>query len=125
MKYHTTFPVFMAFKCVDHRRVKQEEVTEEGAKGAKIRWLITRDDGANRFAMRHFEVAVSGNSPLHQHPYEHEVFVLKGKCAVFCDGKTEVVEEGGVIFIPPNALHQFRNAGQTTLEFLCMIPYLY
>ncbi|MDH7508631.1 MAG: cupin domain-containing protein [Methanomassiliicoccales archaeon] len=113
----------MAFKCVDHRDVKQEDVKEEGAKGAKIRWLITKEDGAEKFAMRHFEVAVSGSSPLHQHPYEHEVFVLKGKCEIFCGGKTETVGEGGVIFVPPNVVHQFRNVGQTTLEFLCMIPY--
>lgn len=110
--------------AVDHRMVPQEEVTEEGASGAKVRWLITKKDGVDKFAMRHFELTPGGSSPLHSHPYEHEVFVLEGKCGIVCDDQRDIVGKGAVILVPPNARHQFRNLGSGTLEFLCMIPYV-
>jgi quercetin dioxygenase-like cupin family protein len=28
-----------------------------------------------------------------------------------------------VIFIPPNAKHQFANTGKSTLRFLCLVPH--
>jgi quercetin dioxygenase-like cupin family protein len=113
----------MGFKAVDYRTVPAEEVTEAGAVGAKVRWLITQRDGVTEFAMRYFEVTVGGSSPLHNHPYEHEVFILKGKCGITCDGRTEVVGTGGVILVPPDSVHQFKNLGNESLKFLCMIPY--
>ncbi|MEM2943869.1 MAG: cupin domain-containing protein [Methanomassiliicoccales archaeon] len=113
----------MPLKCILYSEVKQEQVKDEGARGAKVRWLITKSDGVSNFAMRQFEVEPSGSSPMHKHPYEHEVFVLKGKCQVYCDGETATIGPGGVILIPPNAMHQFRNVGFEPLEFICMIPY--
>jgi quercetin dioxygenase-like cupin family protein len=64
-----------------------------------------------------------GCSPLHTHPWEHEVFILEGEGSVF-DGKTAcALKAGDVVFVPPDELHQFRNRGKKTLKFLCLIPY--
>jgi quercetin dioxygenase-like cupin family protein len=112
----------MGFKAVPYTDVELEDVTEEGAKGAKIRWLISKKDQATRFAMRYFEISEGGHSPLHNHPWEHEVFVMKGKCKVVCDGKQTVLEEGGVIFVPENAEHNFQNIGEGELHFICVVP---
>lgn len=114
----------MLFKAVDYKSIPQEEVTEEGASGARVRWLITKKDGAEKFSMRHFEIEPAGCSSLHRHSHEHEVFVLKGKCGVTCDGRREILGAGGVVLVPPDSLHQFKNLGNDTLEFLCMIPYM-
>lgn len=98
-------------------------MAEGGAIKTKVRWLITKEMGAKNFAMRLFEMEPSGYSHLHTHPWEHEVFILEGEGEVF-DGKNgHHFASGGVVFIPPSELHQFRNKGTAILKFLCLIPY--
>ncbi len=94
----------------------------EGASKLKVRWLITKEMGAPSFAMRLFEMEPEGNSPLHTHPWEHEVFVLKGKGVVVGERGEERIVPGNVVFVAPNELHQFKNTGKMTLMFLCLVP---
>ena len=89
----------------------------------QIRWLITKDMGASNFAMRLFEIEPGGNSPLHNHPWEHEVFILEGEGVVFDGAKATPSKADNVIFIPPEERHQFKNTGKKLLKFLCLIPY--
>ncbi len=89
----------------------------------QIRWLITKEMGAPNFAMRLFEMAPGGFSPLHNHAWEHEVFVLEGQGGIFDGEKTTPLQGGDVVFVPPNELHQFRNSGEAQLKFLCLIPH--
>jgi quercetin dioxygenase-like cupin family protein len=96
--------------------------TNEGASKLKVRWLITKEMGAPNFAMRVFEMEPRGNSPLHTHPWEHEVFVLKGRGVVVGEHGEENIVPGNVVFVPPNELHQFKNTGKMTLMFLCLVP---
>jgi quercetin dioxygenase-like cupin family protein len=90
----------------------------------QIRKLITKHTGATNFAMRLFEIEPEGNTPLHTHPWEHEVFILKGEGAVFDGKKATPFKADDVVFIPPDEMHQFNNTGNTLLKFLCLIPYL-
>jgi len=113
----------MGFKAVHFSRVKTDEVTECGAEGTKIRWLITKDDGAEHFAMRLFEMAPGGHSPNHSHKWEHEVFILEGECLVICGGERKKVGPGYAVLIPSNVMHNFRNEGSGVLKFLCLIPH--
>ncbi|MEM3553827.1 MAG: cupin, partial [Candidatus Bathyarchaeia archaeon] len=69
-------------KVFHYSEVKPEEAIEEGASKLKVRWLITREIGAPNFAMRLFEMEPGGHSPLHTHPWEHEVFILEGEGVV-------------------------------------------
>lgn len=112
----------MGFKAVHYTDVELEDVTDEGAKGARIRWLISKRDEARNFAMRLFELEEGGHSPLHSHPWEHEVFVLKGTCRILHDGEEDVVGEGGGIFVPENTVHNFQNIGKGPLNFICVVP---
>jgi len=66
------------FKAVHYTEVPAEDVKEDDASGVKIRWLISRRDGAENFAMRCFEIEPGGHTPRHSHDWEHEVFILKG-----------------------------------------------
>jgi len=113
----------MGFKCLHNSKVKLETMQEAGAKGIKIRWLIDKDDAAPNFAMRLFEIAPKGYSPLHSHSWEHEVYILEGTCQVTCEAQRKKTTAGYVVFIPPNAEHQFKNAGETVLKFLCVVPH--
>jgi quercetin dioxygenase-like cupin family protein len=100
------------------------EIVGKGCKGVNIRRLITKDIGAERFAMRMFEVEPEGHTPLHSHEWEHEVFVLQGNGLVLGAQGEEKIKHGDVIFMPPFEKHQFKNTGEDSLRFLCLIPYL-
>ena len=56
---------------------------------------------------------------------DHEIYILSGKGNFFNDsGKEEIVENGDVIYIPPNEKHGIENVGKEDFIFLCLIPYL-
>jgi quercetin dioxygenase-like cupin family protein len=111
-------------KVFGYDNVQLEDVTIEGASKVKVRWLITKEMGAKNFAMRIFEVEPDGYSPLHQHPWEHEVFVLEGEGKLFNGEKASPFTAGDVVFVPPDEMHQFKNIGKTLLRFICLIPYV-
>lgn len=113
----------MGFKAVHYSKVKMDNVNERDAEGAKVRWLITKNDDAKHFAMRCFEITPKGYSPYHSHKWEHEVFILDGECIVVCGNHREKVGPGYVVFIPPNEMHQFKNEGTEILRFLCLVPH--
>jgi quercetin dioxygenase-like cupin family protein len=99
------------------------QVFGDTAPGASIRWLIDDDhDGAPVYALRMIEIEPGGNSPHHSHPYEHENFIVQGK------GRLRIVDtwydlrEGDVAFVPAGISHQYVNAGEIPLKFLCGIP---
>lgn len=102
--------------------ITKAAVTTEGAKDVDIRWLITRDDGADNFAMRMFELQPGGHTPLHKHPYEHEVFVLEGRGTFVYEGKEHSFGPEYVIFVPAGGEHQFKNTGDSIIRMLCLIP---
>jgi quercetin dioxygenase-like cupin family protein len=108
-------------KIFHYQDVKAKDV-EEGASKSKVRWLITKEMGAENFAMRLFEIEPGGYSPFHSHPWEHEIFILEGKGIVIGEVKESEFRVGDVIFVPANEKHQFKNDGGKTAKFLCLIP---
>jgi quercetin dioxygenase-like cupin family protein len=110
-------------KHVHYSDVELEDPTEDGIKDVKLRWLITKKDGAKNFAMRLFEIKPGGYTPLHQHDWEHEVFVLEGKGVTKNKETEKPFNQGDVFFVPPMEWHQFVNTSNETLKFLCLIPY--
>ncbi|RLG06746.1 MAG: hypothetical protein DRN65_04720 [Thaumarchaeota archaeon] len=110
------------YKVVHISEVKALEVKEGGAEKTWVKWLISKDDGAPNFAMRLFEIEPGGRTPLHDHPWEHEVFILDGKCKLVLGDEEKILEAGYAIYIPPNLRHSFINTGERTLRFLCLIP---
>lgn len=111
-------------KVVHYTKIEKEEVKSEGAMGIHVRWLISDKDGAPNFAMRLFEINPKGNSPKHQHAYEHEIFILEGNGKVVINEKEYEISQGYVVFIPPNAKHTIINTGDKPLKFICLIPIL-
>jgi len=104
--------------------VRQDKVEMEGAKSAKIRWLISKDDGAPVFAMREFEIEPGGYTPYHSHDFEHEVFVLSGNGIVAGEEGEHKLEPGVVVFVPGGEKHNFKNNGDEVLRFLCLVPHV-
>ena len=109
-------------KHTDYKDVPLEKFAGDGAKGAGVRWLVGERDGAENFAMRMIELEPGGHSPCHSHPGEHEVFVWRGRGELEIDGRNHTLEPGTAAFVPAGIEHQFRNVGEDTLEFICVIP---
>jgi quercetin dioxygenase-like cupin family protein len=97
-------------------------VEMEGARGVTMRLMVGRQDGAPSFSMRHFTVAPGGHTPRHSHNYEHEVYVVEGRGRVEQDGELRELKAGDVVYVRPNALHQFTNDSEAPFAFLCMVP---
>ena len=102
--------------------VPAEAVDMEGAEGVKIRLLIHDAEAAPNFHMRQFIVAAGGHTPWHTHPWEHEVYVLSGAGTIVTAEGDLPLRPGQAVYVAPNDDHQFRNAGDEDLTFLCLIP---
>jgi len=109
-----------ALRKFHYSSIEPKEVGE-GAKGVRVRWLIDRDLGAENFAMRLFEMDPGGRTPLHRHPWEHEIFFLEGSGTIIGWSTEERFGPGDVAFIPPNELHQIRGDEGSRVKFLCLI----
>jgi len=105
-------------RVISYEEVEAKEV-KEGFK-LKIRWLNTA--GSKNFSVRLFEIEPGGYSPYHNHPWEHEIFVLEGNGTVIGNEGAEAISVGNIISIPGEETHQIKNTGKSTLKLLCMIP---
>lgn len=94
----------------------------ENMPGVKVRWVIDRKRGAETFAMRIFEVAPGAATPLHEHRYEQEMFLLEGHGTMVGDHGEQLLNPGVVMWVPPHERHQVRNTGTGTLKFICCVP---
>ena len=55
------------------------EVLMDGAEKVKMKILIGPKDGSENIIMRHFIIASGGNTPYHQHNYEHVIKIERNK----------------------------------------------
>ena len=97
-------------------------VEMDGARDVEIKVLISKEDGADHFAMRMFELKPGGHTPLHTHSHEHEVFILEGQGVFTYEGKEHKFCKDHVIFVPGGKEHNFKNTGDSILRLLCIIP---
>ena len=109
-------------KLIHYKDAEPKRYETETAKNAFARVVIGKSDGASNYCMRVIELEQGGSSDLHEHDWEHEVFIHSGRGKVFIDGKTYDFQTGSVIFIPPNLQHQLLNTGEDTVVFVCVIP---
>jgi len=100
--------------------VKEEQI--EGVDKVTLRWVIDEKVGAKNFAMRYFVIEKGGETPLHSHDWEHEMFVVKGE-GYISDGKNKIkIKAGDAIFVEPNEPHHVINEDSPKLEIICLIP---
>jgi quercetin dioxygenase-like cupin family protein len=104
-------------------KIDAAEVNMEGAKDVKMKILIGPGDESVDIIMRHFIIAPGGNTPFHQHNYEHVIKIESNKgIAVDENGVEHEVQKGQSLFVKPNEKHQFRNPFSSDFEFTCIIP---
>ena len=105
-------------RIISYKEIETKEV--EGSFKLKIRWLNT--ENSSNFAVRHCEIEPDGYSPYHQHPWEHEIYVLEGNGSAIGDKESKSIRAGDSISIPSEEVHQIKNTGNKPLKILCMIP---
>ncbi|HAA86264.1 MAG TPA: cupin domain-containing protein [Kosmotogaceae bacterium] len=104
------------------REIEPHVLDSDEVKGVTKRVLIGRSSGATNFFMRLFSLEPGGYSPLHRHSWEHEVFIVSGEVTVVTEEGVKIAKEGASVFVPGNALHQFRNETSQSVEFICVVP---
>ncbi len=103
----------------DFHDVPEEPVSE----GITIRWVIGKPEGAPNFAMRVIEFQPGVVFEQHEHPFEHEIFVLEGEGMAEGPGGEVPMLPGVALYIPPDEIHGYRNTGEGVLRFICVIPH--
>jgi quercetin dioxygenase-like cupin family protein len=103
----------------DYREVSEEPVGE----GKTIRWVIGKPEGAPNFAMRVVKFEPGAVFETHQHPYEHEIFVLGGEGVAEGPEGEIPMRPGVALYVPPDEPHGYRNTGTGELRFICIIPH--
>ncbi len=107
---------------VPKEKVEMENPDGERTKGVWIQWLIREEQGAENYALRLFTLEPGGVIPRHQHPWEHEIFILEGVGVIGAGNKEVRVKPGNFLYIEPDIPHWYRNEGEENLKFLCIIP---
>ncbi len=103
----------------DYRDVEQEPVEEDKS----VRWVIGKPEGAPNFAMRVIEFEPGAVFETHNHPYEHEIFVLEGEGVAHTADGEFTMQPGIALYVPPDEPHGYRNTGDEPLRFICVIPH--
>jgi len=104
--------------------VRVENLEKKGAEKTQVQYLIDDRHGSDRFALRLYTVQNGGHTPLDEHPYEHQVYVLSGE-GLLRESKDpnaslKTLKAGDAVFIPSNAVHQFSNVHDEPFLFLCV-----
>jgi quercetin dioxygenase-like cupin family protein len=109
-------------KITEYTKIKPNIFNNDKMKGVAGRVAIGKNDGANNFYMRVFEIAPGGYTPKHTHEWEHEMFVHSGKGEFYGNNKWNPGKTGDVVFVPGNEEHQIRNTGSDLLVVVCLVP---
>lgn len=110
-------------KINNNEELFASEVQMEGAKDVKMKILIGLNEGSENIILRHFFIAHGGNTPFHQHNYEHVVKIERNKGIVVDENGNEFeIKKGQSLFVKANEKHQFKNPFKEDFEFLCIIP---
>ena len=87
--------------------------------------LVSPADGWSDHVMRVFELGPGGYTPRHAHDWFHVNYVIDGEGSLFLEGIEHPVVAGSYAFVPAGAEHQFRNTGDRTFRFICIVPEAY
>jgi quercetin dioxygenase-like cupin family protein len=109
-------------RIVGRNDVQPQKVTadQDGnpAHGASIQVLIP--EGPN-FIMRLFTIEPGGSTPLHKHPWEHEVYIVSGTGETRGE-HTAGIAAGDAVYVAGGDMHCFANTGDEALQFICVVP---
>ena len=107
---------------VKYKDMSRSEVKMDGVTLTTRANVIGPNEGWDENSMRVFRIGPGGNTPHHQHDYEHVNHVISGKGTLTIGDETFELGEKDFAFVPPNTMHQFRNPNDEDFEFICIVP---
>jgi quercetin dioxygenase-like cupin family protein len=111
-------------KTISLKDVAKNKVDMVGAVGASKQVPLSKSDGAPVYSYRVFTLDPGGNTPFHQHDYEHMNYIIEGEgYLVDENGEKHPVNKGDFALVLPNEKHQYLNKS-TEKEFvmICGVP---
>lgn len=111
-------------KIISLNDAPKSKVKMEGACGALKQVPLSKDDGAPVYSYRVFTLEGGGNTPFHQHNYEHMNYVIEGKGYLVNEaGERQPINKGDFALVLPNEKHQYRNASEDDdFVMICGVP---
>lgn len=96
-----------------------------GAENVTLRWITDLRAGGpeymHHFALRYFTIGPKGILAPHNHPWEEEIIVTKGKALVMTGKETVDAGVGDIVYFSADEVHGFRNESDSDFEFYCII----
>ena len=102
-------------------RDKAEIVTERGY----VYYALINPDiaGTQQLAVSYLELSPGSKTIPAIHPNTEEAFyITRGRGIITVSNQSREVQKGDAIFISKNLWHQFENAGDEPMEWLCIYP---
>lgn len=111
-------------KIIPLNKVPKNKVEMKGAIGASKQIPLSKNDGAPVYSYRVFTLEPGGNTPYHEHNYEHMNYVIEGEgYLVNEDGQKLPVNKGDFALVLPNERHQYLNKSkENQFVMICGVP---
>ena len=93
----------------------------EGTVGVDFKPLLAENVSAPNFYLRIFDVRPGGHTFDHAHPWEHEMYVVKGRGKVVLESHEEKIREGDGFLLEPNERHMVVNDSKSLLRLVCVV----
>jgi quercetin dioxygenase-like cupin family protein len=74
--------------------------------------------GSKHVALGFTVYSVGEKGAPHAHTGEETIFILKGKAKISSAKEQQILEQGDLVYLPPNETHTLENAGKEDLQFL-------
>jgi quercetin dioxygenase-like cupin family protein len=103
-------------------KIKADKIKGDGINNVLKQVLVSPNDGWENHVMRRFSLGETGFTPFHSHPWPHIIYILEGDGSIIIEKTKTQVKSGSIAFIPPDSMHQFKNAGEKNFIFLCIVP---
>ena len=103
--------------------IEKFPVNMQDAIGVSKQIPISSIDGTPSFSFRVFTIESKGNTPYHQHPYEHLNYIIEGNgILVDKDGNEKKLNKGDFAIVDPNEKRQFKNDSDANFVMICAVP---
>lgn len=88
-----------------------------------VQWLLGEPEGAPNFELRYISFPVGASTVYHEHAWEHEVFVVKGKGKIKTEAGEQAVKANDAVLLLPKEAHQLSNTSlDETFDIICVVP---